>query len=131
LTTRLESPTERTLLGTAEALPGITLSFLEPSAMVLALVHIVHAIIASGIATVSASAGKFLTQPRSESMRRAFAGGANVGLALILLHRSGVFNVERDLQISEGNLALLCAAVAAIGAVRAATDLALDAKWNK
>lgn len=142
-----ESPAQRALLGVCEAAAGLAISLLEPAAMLVALAQIVYSVIASGMATVSASLGKPLAKPRSEAMRRLLGVAANAGLCLIALRAAGVLSPEgafdlrprnvgvldtwRNLGLGPHNLALLCMALVTVASARTITELAMSAKWTK
>ena len=126
-----ESPSERALLGVCEAASGLAISLLEPAAMLAALGQIVYSVIASGMATVSASLGKPLSKPRSEWLRRLLGAAANAGLCLIALQAAGVLETRAKLGLATRDLALLCMALVIVASARTITELALSAKWTK
>ncbi|CAG0980595.1 hypothetical protein PLCT2_01882 [Planctomycetaceae bacterium] len=142
-----ESALSRALLGTCEALCGLAVSLIEPTAMLVALTQVVYSVIASGVATVSLSLGKPLTQARSEPMRRLLSTAANIGLCIIVLQASGVLSPEgvfdlrprnvdvlnswRNLGMGPRNLAMLCMALVIVGSARSIGELALKAQWTK
>jgi len=128
---RHESALSRALLGTCEAICGLAVSLVEPTAMLVALTLVVYSVIASGVATVSLSLGKPLAQARSEAMRRLLSAAANVGLTLIVLQAANRFNVEEALGVVPRDLALLCMALVVVGSARTIGELALKAQWTK
>ena len=131
VTARHESALSRALLGTCEAVCGLAVSVIEPTAMLVALTQVVYFVIASGVATVSLSLGRPLAQARGEPMRRLLSAAANVGLALIVLQAANHLNVESVLGVSPRDLALLCMALVIVGSARAIGELALKAQWTK
>ncbi|MCC6150211.1 MAG: hypothetical protein IT461_08175 [Planctomycetes bacterium] len=128
---RHESAFSRALLGTCEAMCGLAVSLIEPTAMLVALTLVVYSVIASGVATVSLSLGRPLAQARSEPMRRLLSAAANIGLTLIVLQAADQLNVEAALGVVPRDLALLCMALVIVGSARTIGELALKAQWTK
>ncbi len=126
-----ETALSRALLGTCEALCGLAVSLIEPTAILVALTQVVYSVIASGVATVSLSLGKPLAQSRSEPMRRLLSTAANIGLTLIVLQAASQLNVEATLGVKPRNLAMLCMALVIVGSARSIGELALKAQWTK
>lgn len=131
ITQRFESAAARTLLGVCECLCALSVSLLVPAAMLVALIQIVHALIASGIGTVGTMVGHSAHSPRGEFFRRFLAGMANTGLALIALSAADQFDLQKHLGLDGHSLAMVCAAVVLIASVRSITELALAAKVRR
>jgi hypothetical protein len=131
VTAKHESALSRALLGTCEAVCGLAVSLIEPTAMLVALTQVVYSVIASGVATVSLSLGKPLTQARSEPMRRLLSAAANAGLAMIVLKAANQLSVQTVLGVSPRDLALLCMALVIVGSARTIGELALKAQWTR
>ncbi|KAA0216895.1 hypothetical protein EDM80_03905 [bacterium] len=128
---RFEDPVARTLQCACEAMCALGVSVILPQAMLVALIQVVHALVASGIGTVSGAQGKPLPQPRGEPVRRVLAAFANACLALTLFAASQGYDVQTMVGLSGTDLALLCAAVVALAGIRSITESGLAARWGK
>lgn len=128
---RFEAPAARTLLCASEAMCALGVSVFLPQAMLVALIQVVYALVASGIGTVSGAQGKPLSQPRSEPVRRLLAAFANVCLALTLFAPAQGYDLKVLVGLNAADLSLLCAAVVALAGVRSITELGMAAKWGK
>lgn len=122
---RPTQPPERTLLGAAEAMPGLAIAVWEPLAVTTGVALILWALLSNGLMTVFVTRGIHLEKVPGERLRRALVGAANLLLALIVLDGARVLHLVSWTRTEAPALALAAAGLAMVACTRAGVDLAL------
>ncbi len=123
---RFPDPALRTVRGACEALPSIGVAAFEPLAIGIAVVVIVYALMAAGMATVCESRRLVLGPIRGETMRRALISLCS--LAALSLPAASLFgqSVPSLLGRDSATIVVLLVGAATLVSARGLLDIALE-----
>ncbi len=123
---RFPDPASRAVRGAAEALPAIGVAAIEPTAIGIAVVVIVYAVMAAGMATVCESRALTLGHIRGETTRRVLTSLCSLAAlsipVLAALGQSPKGLLGRD----AASIVVVIVAVATLVSVRGLLDIALE-----
>jgi hypothetical protein len=123
---RFPEPAMRTLRGACEALPALGVAAFEPGAINIAVVVVVYAVMAAGMATVCESRSLTLGHIRGETTRRVLTRLCSLcalGIPVLgVLGQSPKSLLGRD----SASIVVVIVAVATLVSVRGLLDIALE-----